>query len=79
MVRPESLQPALRDVLPQLQMIADGRIPAVLVPQFVHTVAMRLLRCVYGSDLATATGVRNYVLQNEQMRNEIERKIGGGE
>jgi hypothetical protein len=71
----EWVDESVSDVIRSLQLIADKRAPETLLPFFLHTAALRLLRCVYGSDLDTATGVRDHVMRNEQMRMEIERKL----
>lgn len=74
--KPQWIEQSVEDVIRSLQLIADKRLPDALVPQFLHVSAMRLLRCVYGSDLDTATGVRDHVMRDEQLRMEIDRKLG---
>lgn len=71
--RPEWLKEALPEVIRALRLIEAGRVPKPLVGYFVRTAAMRLLRSVYGSDLDTAAAIREYVLEQTALWQDLDR------
>jgi len=73
--QPDWVPSAVKDAIKTLTMIDSGVAPPALNGLFLRTIALRLLRCVYGSDLDTAIGIRDFVLQRVAEDQETEKRI----
>lgn len=62
--KPEWLEKAIPDAQRTLRLVADGKVPDVLIGRFIVTTCLHLLRCVYGSDIHTAAAIRRKVLED---------------
>ena len=58
------LERALPQVIAQLQLIRDGKWPTVLRGWSIIIIALRLLRCIWGSDIATLHGIQQHVISD---------------
>ena len=64
------LDTAIPSIIQQLELIRDGRWPRVLKGWCVITIALRLLRCVWGDDASTLHGLQHYVIGNLEFSKE---------
>lgn len=70
--KPEWLDEAMADAYNTLRLMKAGHVPEVLHGQFIVGISMRLLRCVYGSDLNTAVAIRKRALADVEMWQKID-------
>jgi hypothetical protein len=66
--RPEWVKLSVTDVIKSLECIRDGRLPEALHGAFLRTSALRLLRCVYGTDEASVVAVQEHLAVMQEMR-----------
>lgn len=62
--QPEWLEKAVPEAISTLELLRKGHVPQVLTGRFIVTTCMRLLRCVYGSDLETVAALREKVMND---------------
>lgn len=68
--RPDWLAEALPEEIDKLKLAQKGILPDVIKGWFIVVSCMRLLRCVYGDDMATVIALRQRVLDDvEQWQN----------
>jgi hypothetical protein len=61
--KPEWLMEASKEAESLFRLVHQGRIPDSILGWMVVTKCMRVLRSIYGSDLATAAAIRERVLR----------------
>jgi len=71
-VRPDWLEQALPEVTKSLKVMQQTNFPPALAGFFAVSAAMRLLRCVYGSDLETAVAIRKKVLDDVEFWQKVD-------
>jgi hypothetical protein len=76
LARPDWLKTALPQEIRKLELMADGRWPQVIQGWGITVACLRLLRCVYGSDVATLHELQRHVIDNMEATEEYEKHFG---
>lgn len=66
------LEKSLPGAIKALQLVKSGKVSAKVLGFFIRTVALRLLRCVYGSDLAASVAIREHALETAALRQKLD-------
>ena len=70
--RPDWLAKALPEEIDKLKLAQTDRMPEVIKGWFIVVSCMRLLRCVYGDDMATVIALRKRVLDDVERWQKLE-------
>ena len=69
--QPTWLKEAVSQSIRTLQLVADGRMPSVIVGWMVVVACRRLLRCVYGTDEAAVSALTAWLMDEIELGRQL--------